>query len=120
MWREALTFVGQPTLLSGRPRDTQEIEDGQRTRWRDDLDSKETTTATATATATAMGLLSKTTTLHLHDAFLYISLPSLYDNDMKMPNFTHNGGRKQATTNFSFLFLNLGAVLKKSTLKKFA
>ena len=39
MWREALTFVGQPTLLSGRPRDTQEIEDGQRTRWRDDLDS---------------------------------------------------------------------------------
>ena len=29
MWREALTFVGQPTLLSGRPRDTQEIEDGK-------------------------------------------------------------------------------------------
>ena len=118
MWREALTFVGQPTLLSGRPRDTQEIEDGQRTRWRDDLDSKETTTATATATA--MGLLRKTTTLHLHHALLYISLPSLYDYDVKMPNFTLYGGRKQATTNFSFLFLNLGAVLKKSTLKKFA
>ena len=118
MWREALTFVGQPTLLSGRPRDTQEIEDGQRTIWRDDLDSKETTTATATATA--MGLLRKTTTLHLHDALLYISLPSLYDYDVKMPNFTLYGGRKQATTNFSCLFLNLGAVLKKSTLKKFA
>ena len=67
-----------------------------------------------------MGLLSKTATLHLHHAFLYISLPSLYDYDVKMPNFTLYGGRKQATSNFSFSFLNLGAVPKKSTLTKFA
>ena len=102
MWREALTFVGQPTLLSGRPRDTQEIEDGQRTRWRDDLDSKETTTATATATA--MGLLRKTTTLHLHHALLYISLPSLYDYDVKMPNFTlyQDVNKRQRIFPFSF------------------
>ena len=47
-----------------------------------------------------MGLLSKITTLHVHHAFLYISLLSLHDYDMKMPYFTLYGGRKQATTNF--------------------
>ena len=52
----------------------------------------------------AIGLLSKTTSLHVHDAFLYISLPLLYDYDVKMPSFTFYGGRKQATTNFSFSF----------------
>ena len=35
----------------------------------------------------AIGLLSKTTTLHVH-AFFYISLPLLHDYDMKMPSFT--------------------------------
>ena len=30
-----------------------------------------------------MGLISKTTTLHVHHAFLYISLPSLHDYDVK-------------------------------------
>ena len=35
----------------------------------------------------AMGLISKTTILHVHHAFLYISLPSLHDYDVKMPNF---------------------------------
>ena len=30
-----------------------------------------------------MGLKSKTTTLHVHHAFLYISLPSLHDYDVK-------------------------------------
>ena len=33
----------------------------------------------------AMGLLRKTTTLHVHHAFLYISLPSLHVYDVKMP-----------------------------------
>ena len=33
----------------------------------------------------AIGLLRKTTTLHVHHAFLYISLPSLLDYDVKMP-----------------------------------
>ena len=36
---------------------------------------------------TAMGLLSKTTTLQVHDTFLYISLPSLHNYDVKMPDF---------------------------------
>ena len=36
--------------------------------------------------------------------FLYISLLSLHDYDVKMPNFTFYGGRKQATINFSFSF----------------
>ena len=35
----------------------------------------------------AIGLLRKTTTLHVHHAFLYISLPSLHDYDVKMPNY---------------------------------
>ena len=52
----------------------------------------------------AIGLLRKTTTLHLHHAFLYISLPSLHDCDVKMPNCKFYGGRKQATTNFFFAF----------------
>ena len=34
-----------------------------------------------------IGLISKTTTLHVHYAFLYISLPALHDYDVKMPNF---------------------------------
>ena len=50
----------------------------------------------------AIGLLRKTTTLHVHHAFLYISLPSLHDCDVKMPNCKFNGGRKQATTNLFF------------------
>ena len=69
----------------------------------------------------AIGLLRKTTILHAHYAFLYISLPSLHDYDVKLPNGTFYGGRKQATTNFSFnVFLNLSAVPKKSTPEKFA
>ena len=36
--------------------------------------------------------------------FFVHSFPSLYDYDMKMPNFTFYGRRKQATTIFSFFF----------------
>ena len=50
----------------------------------------------------AIGLISKTTLLHVHHAFLYISLPSLHDYDVKMPNFTMYTGSTQATTKFSF------------------
>ena len=50
----------------------------------------------------AIGLLRKTITLHVHHAFLYISLPSLHDYDVKMPNCKFYGGRKQATTNLFF------------------
>ena len=52
----------------------------------------------------AIGLLSKTTSLHVHHAFLYVSLPLPYEFDVKMPGFTSYGGRKEATTNFSFSF----------------
>ena len=53
---------------------------------------------------TATGLLNESSTLHVHHAFLYISLPLLHDYDVKMPNFTFHGGRKQATGKFSFSF----------------
>ena len=45
---------------------------------------------------------SKTTTLHVHHPFLYISLPSLHDYNVKMPNFTSCRGREHKTTTFSF------------------
>ena len=48
----------------------------------------------------AIGLITKTTIFHLHHAFLYISLPSLHDYDMKMPNFKFYRGSTQATTKF--------------------
>ena len=53
----------------------------------------------------AIDLLRKTTTLHVHHAFLYISLPSLHDYDVKMPDCKSYGGRKQATTNLFFSLL---------------
>ena len=34
-----------------------------------------------------IGLMSRTTTLHVHHSFLYISLPSLHNYDVKCPNF---------------------------------
>ena len=43
--------------------------------------------------------LSKTT-LHVHHAFLYISLPSLHDFNVKAPNFWFCRGREQKTTTF--------------------
>ena len=33
----------------------------------------------------AIGLITKTTMLHVHHAFLSISLPSLHDYDVKVP-----------------------------------
>ena len=53
-----------------------------------------------------IGLISKPTTFHvLPHFFLYISLPSwLDDYEVKMPNFTFYGERKQGTTIFSFPF----------------
>ena len=53
---------------------------------------------------TALGLLSKTTSLHVHHAFLCMSLSLLHNHDVKMPNFTFYGGFKQARTKFSFSF----------------
>ena len=50
----------------------------------------------------AIGLLRRTTTLHVHHAFLYISLPSLRYYDVKMLSCKFYGGRKQETTNLFF------------------
>ena len=47
-----------------------------------------------------LALLRETTTLH--HAFLYVSLPSLLDYDVKMSNCKFYGGREQATTNLFF------------------
>ena len=49
-----------------------------------------------------MGIITKTTTLHVHHTFLSISFPFLHDYDMKIPNFAFYGGRKQATTKYYF------------------
>ena len=68
----------------------------------------------------AIRLLSKTTSLHVHHTFLYISLPLLHDYNMKMPSFTFYGGCKTSDDKLFFLFLNLSAVPKKSTPGKLA
>ena len=41
-----------------------------------------------------IGLISKTTTSHVHHTFLYISFRFLHDYNVKMPNFAFHGGRK--------------------------
>ena len=48
----------------------------------------------------AKGLISKTTILQVHHAFLCISLPSLHDYDVKILNFTMYKGSTQATRRF--------------------
>ena len=51
-----------------------------------------------------IGLISKTTTSHVHHVFLYISFLFLHDHDVKMPNFAFYGRRKQEATKFYFSF----------------
>ena len=71
--------------------------------------------------AKAIGLITKTIILHAHLPFLYISLPSLHDYDVKMPNFTLYRGRTYTSDDELFsLFLNLEMVLRISTLGRFA
>ena len=62
----------------------------------------------------------KTTTVHVQHTFLYISLPSLHDYDVKSSHAMFYGGRKFTTTNFFLLFLNLGSVSKNSVPGKFS
>ena len=64
-------------------------------------------------------LTSKTTTLHVNQAFLYISLPSTARLTVKMPNFTFCEGRKQAMTKF-ILFMNLDMVYRNTATEEFA
>ena len=49
-----------------------------------------------------IGLDWQTTTLHVHHAFLYISLPSLHVYNVKVPDFTYCRGREHETTTFLF------------------
>ena len=51
--------------------------------------------------------------LHVHHAFLYISLPSLHDYDVF-------GGREHIRQLFSFSIVNLDTVLQSSTPEKIA
>ena len=52
----------------------------------------------------AIGLITKTTILHVHHAFFYISLPSLHDYDVKMPNLMFYRGSTQAKSKFPLRF----------------
>ena len=54
---------------------------------------------------------AKLTTLRVHHTFSYICLSTLHDYDVKIPNLTLYGGRKEQTTKF----LNLDMVLRNST-----
>ena len=56
----------------------------------------------------------------MQHTFLYISLPSLHDCDVKFPQVTFHGGRKHREDyKFLFLPLNLVAVPKNSIPGKF-
>ena len=68
-----------------------------------------------------MTLISKTTTLHVHHDFLYISLPFLHYYDVKMPNFVFYAWGTQ-TRNDEILprFLNLNMVSWNSNSGGFA
>ena len=63
------------------------------------------TTAKTTRTAKKPTEISKTTTVHVHHAVLHISLPSLHDHDVRLPNFTFYVERELKKT-FIFFFLN--------------
>ena len=71
-WQRILDIYGKPLLRS---------DDGR---------------ATTRTSKKAIGLITKTI-LHAHHAFLYISLPSLHDYDVKMPIFTFYSDSTQAT-----------------------
>ena len=55
--------------------------------------------------------ISKTTTLHVHHTFLYISLPSTARLPVKMPNVMFCEGRKQAMTKF-INFIDLDVLIE--------
>ena len=55
-----------------------------------------------------------------HCSSLYIFLPSMYDFEVKLPNFTFYGGHHTGDVELSFLFLNLEMALRSSTTEEFA
>ena len=56
-----------------------------------------------------IGFMSKTTTLHVHHGFLYISLPSLRNYDVKWPNFKFTWERERQGDKFYHVCQNLSA-----------
>ena len=58
----------------------------------------------------AIGLISKTTTLHMRHAFLYISLPSLHNYDVKWLKFRFTWERKRQGDKFYNPCLDSGEV----------
>ena len=46
--------------------------------------------------------IGKTSTLHLHHVFLHISLPSLHNYDVNLPNFMFYERQEHMTTIFFF------------------
>ena len=50
----------------------------------------------------AIGLDKQNNNFSHASRFLYISLPSLHDYNVELPNFTFRRGRKQKTTTFFF------------------
>ena len=68
----------------------------------------------------AIGLDKQTNNFARASRFLYISLPSLHDYDVKMPNFTSLSRTGTQDNDFLFLFLNFDTVFQNSTPEKFA
>ena len=69
------------------------------TLWNYDGDGKE-------SVRKAKGLISTTTTLHVHHAFSYFSLLSLHNYDVRWPNFKFTRERKRQGDKFYHLCLN--------------
>ena len=76
-------------------------------------------TATTTTTLKSnIGLVIKTTTLHVHHAFLYISMPSLHDYYVKWPNLKAFWGRERQGDKLYHLCVNsVAAPLFSSNVK---
>ena len=55
---------------------------------------------------------SKTITLHVLDAFLYIALPSQHDHDVKLPNFSFSKGRDHKKTILNSYFNHIYSPLE--------
>ena len=66
------------------------------------LTSLSNETATSTGTGKKIGLDWQNNNFARASRFLYISSPSVYDNNMKVPNFTFCRGREHEATTFSF------------------
>ena len=57
--------------------------------------------ATATRTSkSTIGLVDKTTAIHVHLTFLYISLPFLHDYHVKLPDYTFREDVHERRRNF--------------------